>query len=61
MLRNGLYHTRIRSLQPSRLGALLLHLPAVWPRLEYLLQVCVGLGRDVCEGRTEPQQTHCCL
>lgn len=43
MLRNGLYHTRIRSLQPSRLGALLLHLPAVWPRLEYLLQVC-GFG-----------------
>jgi hypothetical protein len=67
MLRNGLYHTRIRSLQPSRLGALLLHLPAVWPRLEYLLQVGLGgLGgsgkQGVGAGHTQPpQMQQCCV
>jgi hypothetical protein len=47
MLRNGLYHRSMRSLQPSKLGALLLHLPAVWPRLEYLMQVRWLGGRGV--------------
>ena len=48
MMRNGKFHSALRSLWPSKLGALLLHLPAAWPRLEYLLQVRVleGLGRS---------------